>query len=531
MRRILTLVLTTLALATAQNRSIVPLGANGKRVALVIGNDAYTSLPKLTNARNDARAMTEALTTAGFKVTTVPDANLECLELAVQRVIRAIQANDVALFYYSGHAAEVDGQNLLIPVDLLADLDEVQIRNRSLRASEVLERMESRGSALQIIVLDACRNNPFRSFRGGQSAGLATMAAGRGTFIAYASAPGKPASDNSRGGNGLFTASLLGALTTPGLELQQVFAQAGEGTETSSGGKQVPWISHSVRGQFYFVAGGRAIVSSRPIAPADEEVWYEVKDSKRRDLLEEFLKEFPGSQYAGAARLKLRAMAAAPSEPRVAEPVPPVQQPSGKKRVNPRDGLAYVWIPPGTFQMGCSPGDNECYDDEKPSKAVAIAKGFWLGESEVTQTAYQKVVGKIPARSKGSAHRPVEYVSWNEARAYCAVIGGRLPTEEEWEHAARAGSTEARYGDLDRVAWYSANSGYASHPVKGKEPNAWGLYDMLGNVSEWNDGGGSKKPLRGGSEHLGPRNVRASYRILQDPLSPSIDVGFRCAWE
>lgn len=239
----------------AQDRSVVPLGTGGRRVALVIGNDSYASLEKLANARNDARAVGDALRASGFEVTAVTDGKLEDMDRGVDAFVKSIQPKDVALFYYSGHAAEIDGQNLLIPVDLSADLDEIQVKNRSLRASEVLERMEGRSAALRIIVLDSCRTNPFRSMRGGGSGGLATMGAGRGTFIAYASAPGQAASDNRRGGNGLYTSYLIEALRTPGLELQRVFATAAAGTEEGSGGRQVPWISHSVRGEFFFLPG------------------------------------------------------------------------------------------------------------------------------------------------------------------------------------------------------------------------------------------------------------------------------------
>jgi formylglycine-generating enzyme required for sulfatase activity len=140
---------------------------------------------------------------------------------------------------------------------------------------------------------------------------------------------------------------------------------------------------------------------------------------------------------------------------------PAVQKPSVPQlrvRTNPKDGLRYVWTPPGTFTMGCSPGDSERHDDEKPAHRVTITKGFWLGQTEVTQAAYQRVVGTDPSDFKG-ANLPVEQVSWDQAQAYCQAIGGRLPTEAEWEYAARAGSVQSRYGDIDRIAWYYGNSG------------------------------------------------------------------------
>jgi len=130
--------------------------------------------------------------------------------------------------------------------------------------------------------------------------------------------------------------------------------------------------------------------------------------------------------------------------------------------------------------MGCSPGD-ECPDDEKPTRLVQIEKGFWLGQTPVTQAAWKKVKGDHPSHFRGDL-LPVERVTWYDANEYCKAFGGRLPTEQEWEYAARAGTTGARYGDLDSVAWYDKNSGETKHPVGLKQPNAWGLYDMLGNV-------------------------------------------------
>lgn len=213
--------------------------------------------------------------------------------------------------------------------------------------------------------------------------------------------------------------------------------------------------------------------------------------------------------------------------------------------VNPADGLTYVWIPPGEFLMGCSPGDSECSDDEKPAHPVRITKGFWMSESEVTQAAYQKVIGSNPSNFKG-ADLPVEEVNWDEAAAYCKAVGGRLPTEAEWEYAARGGDSRARYGELKQIAWYNENSGSKTHPVKGLLPNRFGLYDMLGNVWEWNadwygpyragaqidpkgPATGTSHVLRGGSWVFDSRGSRASNRDRLVPGGRNYGYGFRCA--
>ena len=182
--------------------------------------------------------------------------------------------------------------------------------------------------------------------------------------------------------------------------------------------------------------------------------------------------------------------------------------------------------------MGCSPGDTECSADEKPPHAERISKDFWLGQTEVTQAAYLRVTGRNPSAHKGD-QLPVETVTWNDAANYCAAIGGRLPTEVEWEYAARgrAGITASRYGSED-VAWHSGNSGQETHPVAMKQANGFGLYDMLGNVWEWvadNYPGSSDKILRGGSYFYDARSSRASSSFKAAPEDARSGRGFRCA--
>jgi formylglycine-generating enzyme required for sulfatase activity len=227
---------------------------------------------------------------------------------------------------------------------------------------------------------------------------------------------------------------------------------------------------------------------------------------------------------------------------------PPVRaSPAPRSRVNPKDQLTYVYIPAGSFKMGCSPGDTDCASYELPVHRVAITKGFWLSQTPVTQAAYRRVTRNNPSHFKGD-NRPVESVTWHDAVEYCRMIGGRLPTEAEWEYAARAGTAGARYGNLAEIAWYDGNSGDQTHDVGQKKPNAWGLYDMLGNVGQWTadwygkysagdqtdpqgPSDGKYRTLRGSFWAGKPQLVRVSNRVDVNPDESYESHGFRCVAE
>jgi formylglycine-generating enzyme required for sulfatase activity len=279
-------------------------------------------------------------------------------------------------------------------------------------------------------------------------------------------------------------------------------------------------------------------MDSAPKPDAATETWNFIRDSRDPDDFERFAKAFPDSPYARGAEIRAAQLRKAGA--------PPISEvPHGKTKVNPKDGLTYVWIEPGTFMMGCSPGDGECRPDEKPAHQVTITRGFWMGQTDVTQEAYQRVTGKTPSYFKG-AKLPVEKVTWTDSQNYCAATGMRLPTEAEWEYAARAGSTASRYGDIDSIAWYGNNSGNTTHPVMQKLANDWGLYDMLGNVWQWTadwytdkysgnneadpkgPSSGQSRVVRGGSCGFLPGLVRVSLRGSNGPGRGG-GVGVRCA--
>ena len=170
------------------------------------------------------------------------------------------------------------------------------------------------------------------------------------------------------------------------------------------------------------------------------------------------------------------------------------------------------WMPPGSFKMGSPRGERGRYDDEGPQHQVQLTQGFWLFDTPCTQALWQTVMGTNPSQFTGE-QRPVENVSWDDCQQFLVTFNQQfpelplnLPTEAQWEYACRAGTQAARYeARIDAIAWYGANSNNETHEVSQKRPNAWGLYDMLGNVDEWC--------------HDGPRDYAEGMVI--DPLGPT----------
>ncbi len=219
--------------------------------------------------------------------------------------------------------------------------------------------------------------------------------------------------------------------------------------------------------------------------------------------------------------------------------------------------LDWVEIPGGTFDMGCSPGDDLCESREQPVHVVEVAP-FLILETEVTESQFETAMGYNPSCNpggSGSPDSPVECVTWQEASDFCVEAGGHLPTEAQWEYAARGGTTTRYYcGDdsscLDDISWWDSNSGHKKHPVKGKLPNAYGLYDMLGNAFEWSadcfHDGYAGAPVdgsqvwgtdcltanmisRGGGIYNGEIVMRVTYRMDLEPWVTVEYQGFRCA--
>jgi formylglycine-generating enzyme required for sulfatase activity len=260
-------------------------------------------------------------------------------------------------------------------------------------------------------------------------------------------------------------------------------------------------------------------------------------------------------RYPWVALLLLAHLSAiSPAQGKTSNPERP--QAINKTRKNPKDDAVYAWIPSGSFMMGCLAGDEECFSEEKPSHRVTLTHGFWIGETEVTVAAYKRFAG-IGDKSRPAAvghvvsddSMPAVDVTWDEANDYCRWAGGRLPTEAEWEYAARGGNAQAGNTDLNAVAWFQNNSDNTSHPVAQKRSNASGLFDTLGNVwewvNDWYDGDyystssefdppgppdGKMRVLRGGSWLNPSRLVRQSDRGRSIPEARFNYFGLRCIW-
>lgn len=223
----------------------------GRRLALVVGNANYKVRP-LKNSRNDADDVSRSIRSAGFEVIDLRDATLPQMRTAVRQFGDRLINNDVGLVYYSGHGVEVKGRNYFIPVN--ADIQrEDEIADQGLDVSLILEKMNTAGKGVNILIVDACRDDPFgRSFRS-SSRGLAQMDAPRGTIIAYATSPGKVASDGDpRERDSPYTKHLVKAMQAPNKPIEQVFKEVRRAVQDETKNQQTPWENTSLSGDFFF---------------------------------------------------------------------------------------------------------------------------------------------------------------------------------------------------------------------------------------------------------------------------------------
>jgi hypothetical protein len=225
---------------------------SGERTALVIGNSAYRAAP-LQNPVNDAEDMAELLSTLQFKVTLKKNVDRRAFEESIRHFGRQLSNGGVGLFYFAGHGMQVEGRNYLVPVDARIE-SESDVRYEAVDAGYILGKMEDARNHLNLVILDACRNNPFsRNFRSAER-GLARMDAPAGSLIVYATAPGEVAADGHER-NGIFTKYLIRHMQTPNIPVEQVLKRARIDVAAETKQRQIPWESSSLMGDFYFKSG------------------------------------------------------------------------------------------------------------------------------------------------------------------------------------------------------------------------------------------------------------------------------------
>lgn len=562
-----------------------------ERVALVIGNGRYADMGELRNARNDAIDMTAALQDIGFSVTSLLDADLIAMEKAVSTFVRQLSnaPNAMGLFYYAGHGIQSNGINYLIPVDARIP-EESYLRIRAVPLQALLDELNAAKNRLNIIILDACRDNPYSWSRSGVR-GLSVVASQPpGSIIVYATSAGSVAKDGT-GRNGVFTAELLKHLKTPGIDVMEIFMRTGSAVQAVTNGAQNP----AIYSQFFdkaFLVPAAISVAPAP-APLSQKFYGGVRittetggtlyrDGKELESLRDggqlkIVGQETGRyvfemRYESGERETKSVLIEPDREIEVSftwKPVAPTLEKKAGTIVS--SMIEMVFVEGGTFTMG----SNNLTSSEFPEHRVNVSD-FYIGKYEVTQEQFLTVMKKNPSYFKGNPkdyfNRPVESVSWYDAIEFCNKLsmtegleqvyqikgttviadfnknGYRLPTEAEWEFAARdrgkSDTIEAWNRNLNEVSWNGLNSGAMTHPVGLKLPNLLGIYDICGNVSEWcwdwygnysnefqidpqGPKSGTQKVIRGGSWIVSQGISNLAYRNSGSPKMAWNKVGFR----
>jgi hypothetical protein len=281
----------------------------------VIGNGAYTNAPPLKNPPNDARDIAATLTTLGFTVASGINVNQREMKRLIREFGLNLKGGGAGLFYYAGHGVQSKGRNYLIPIDATIQ-SEPEVEDFGVDVNLVLNFMDDAQNGLNIVILDACRDNPFgRSFRSASN-GLAQVDAPTGTLIAYATAPGRVASDGA-GRNGLYTSELLRQMPVPGLGITDVFMRVRAEVMKQTGNKQVPWEASSLVGSFYFTAPSvtatnppvtNSLTAGPAVDPAAIELsyWDSIKNSNDPELFKAYVEKYPNGHFVMLANNKLR---------------------------------------------------------------------------------------------------------------------------------------------------------------------------------------------------------------------------------
>jgi formylglycine-generating enzyme required for sulfatase activity len=445
------------------------------RVALLIGNANYpdASTPLSTTVR-DARTLADEFRRSDFEVDLKENIGKEEMQRAIDAFSGKVRSGTTALFYFSGYGIQVARQTYLIPVNAQV-WTEADARRDGISIDQLLADLHRKGAKVKIVILDAARRNPFeRRFRASPM-GLAALDAPDGTLAIYSAAPGKVINDGA-GPNSLFVGELIKELRSPNLTAEEIFNRTRIGVSRASNNEQVPWVASSLVDEFYFGTTGRSAPAPSP-APT------------------------PTPAPPAPSPAPAPAPVARPSPP-PPPPPPPVASESGSSKPGDvfrdcSDCVELVVVPAGSFDMGSST------EYENPMHRVTIPKAFAIGRFEVTFDEWDKCAeeGECKFRPEdrdwGRGKRPVINLSWVDAKAFVTWLSKktgrtyRLPSEAEWEYAARAG-TNSPYWWGREVGSHQANCRECNTgevqktlPVGTFKPNAFGLYDTAGNAAEW----------------------------------------------
>lgn len=494
--------------------------AKGKRVALIIGNSQYINSP-LANPVNDAKAMSSSLANLGFEVIEVLDLDKAHMQRAASTFIKKIENAEVGLFFFAGHGMQVKGKNYLIPVNHGIS-SEKSVPKESFSANDLMRDMERTKVKTSIIILDACRNNPFetasRSF-GSSSTGLARMDAPTGSIVIYATAPGRTASDG-KGKNGLFTGHFLNNLHTPGASIYDISIATRRAVMAASKGKQVPWELSSLVEQFYFQPSDTQAqlaslnsqsTSASDAAPSARPLTVLTKPSKAKLTLLDSAYTYQDGIRLPIAKYKVQASLDGYetmtreidlSNSGAYEFVLSPSLSDQEYKIN-GESFSMIAVPGGEFMMGCKRANRNCpRSSENPQKVYV--DGFRIMETEVTMALYKKCIddGVCSEEAfkdlKYSSNKPVSQVSFNDiSEAFIPWLEYKtnarfsLPSDAQWEYAFKtrgpvnfASSKACKFAHISGSSDNGCQSNTAPTNVKSYKANGYGLYDMFGNVAE-----------------------------------------------
>ncbi len=391
--------------------SSIAISGKESRIALVIGNGAYKSSP-LSNPVNDANDMAAVLERLGFSVRLKINANQKSMENAIRDFGKELRSGGVGLFYFAGHGFQVQGRNYLIPTD--ADIEsEADVKYESVDAGRVLSQMNEAENGLNIIILDACRDNPFaRSFRSGEK-GLAKMDATTGSILAYATAPGSVAADGT-GRNGLYTSKLLKHMMETNLPIERVFKRVRIDVVNTSGNRQIPWESSSLMGDFYFNIN-RGIAVVQPPINTDLDAERKRLEQERKEL-ERIKAEIEERKRLEAERKRTEA-----EKEKLLEKETPKYS-SISPKISARDGN-FIAYPTGVvydkntgLEWYAGPDRRTNWNNAKSwVESLNVADGDWrMPTREELKTLYKKGAG---TRNMTALLKTTGWRVWSESRS------------------------------------------------------------------------------------------------------------------